>query len=514
MRALSRTEIGVVLLLAFAITLAVGLRGRLVEAQVNWDGLAAVAHAYDVFRAQDNANLAMIGFVQPPLPALLQLPVVLLIPALATSGIAANLLGALCAAASAALLLGLAADVGLSRAWRWPLVAIFALHPFVLGPAAVGAPMALLTTLLLGASWALLRWERTESLRDLIVMSLLLSGALITRYEAVVIVLGAMFYLAWRTWRGDRCWQKLEGTLITFALPIVYVAGIWVIANRAIMGDAWHFARETFDTLSPAAQQATAEQMATLVLGLALVAFFPVLGLVYHQMRGAGRHPAAARPVAWLVFAAMVAPIAFPSVFAGLGEDGPWADLLTPLAMVLAGGFAMGAAVVGDLIHGRRQHGPMAGTLLIVVASLGVAGWLWTSEGALPVSASQAYLGQGPLADSAGEEMAAAERLRAMELPEGRRHIIAGWPGFAVALFAEHSGDGPRGQLTVVRAPELAEYVEELWVGSTLVLLIGEDAGFAPALVTVAGGLAPDLALSEQWQVGQWACFRVVRRDG
>ncbi|MFW5868012.1 MAG: hypothetical protein ACOCX2_09365, partial [Armatimonadota bacterium] len=169
MKKLSRFEIRLALLLVFALTLAVGLRGRLVDQQVNWDGVAAVAHAHDVFRAQHNANLAMIGFVQPPLPALLQLPVVLLVPALATSGIAANLLGALCAGASAALLLALAADLGLSRGWRWPLVAVFALHPFVLGPAACGAPMALLTTLLLGASWAILRWERTESLRDLIV---------------------------------------------------------------------------------------------------------------------------------------------------------------------------------------------------------------------------------------------------------------------------------------------------------------------------------------------------------
>ncbi|MFW6155787.1 MAG: hypothetical protein ACOC7J_00595, partial [Armatimonadota bacterium] len=204
MTKLSRLEVWLALLLVFAITLGVGLRGRLVDEQVNWDGMAAVAHAHDVFSAQRNANLAMIGFVQPPLPALLQLPTVLVFPSLATSGIAANLLGALCAGGSAALLLGLAADCGLSRGWRWPLVAIFALHPFVLGPAACGAPMALLTALLLGASWALLRWRRAESLRDLIVASLLLSGALITRYEAVFIVVGAMIYLGWRTWRRDR----------------------------------------------------------------------------------------------------------------------------------------------------------------------------------------------------------------------------------------------------------------------------------------------------------------------
>ena len=230
---LTRLELWLTLLLAFALTLGVGLYGRFTDDRVCWDAMAAVAHAFDALHAQPNANLAMIGFVQPPLPALLQLPIVLLVPWLATSGLAANLLGAFCAAASAALLLGLAAESGLSRGWRWPLVALFALHPLVLGPASCGAPMALLTTLLMGASWALLRWARTESLRDLIAASLLLSGALITRYEAVFIVIGALIYLAWRTWRQDRSPEKLEGTLIPFALPIAYVAGIWIAADWA-----------------------------------------------------------------------------------------------------------------------------------------------------------------------------------------------------------------------------------------------------------------------------------------
>jgi hypothetical protein len=500
---LSRREIWLALLLAFAVTLGVGLRGRLVDQQVNWDGLAAVAHAYDVFHSGPNANLAMIGFVQPPLPALLQLPVVLLVPSLATSGIAANLLGAICAGASAALLLGLAADCGLSRGWRWPLVAIFALHPFVLGPAACGAPMALLTTLLLGASWAMLRWAREESLRDLIVASFVLSGALITRYESVFIVVGAMIYLGWRTWRDDGSWDKFEGTMITFALPIGYVAGIWIIANWAIMGDPWYFARETFDL----SQLGTAEGMASGLLRLALLLFFPVLALLYHQMRGAGRHPATARPVAWMVLMAMVAPIALPSLFAGLGEDGQWVDLLTPVAMILAGGFGMLAAVLGDLIHGRRQHGPIHGTVFVAVASLGVAAWLWTSGGPLPGSATQAYLGQGPLADTASDELQAASLLQDMDLPQQRRHLIAGWPGFAVALFS-HQSD----QMAVIRTRELADHVDGMWAGSTLILLTGEERGFSPTLVEVGRALDRRLALNEQWTSGPWTCFKVERK--
>jgi MFS family permease len=420
--------------------------------------------------------------------------------------VAANLLGAASAAAAATLLLALAADCGLTRRWRWGLVALFALHPMVLGPAACGAPMALLTALLLGAGWALLRWSRTEGLRDLIAASLLLSGALITRYEAVFIVAGAIIYLGWRTWRQEGSWDKFEGTMITFGLPIAYVAGIWIIANWAIMGDPWYFVRQTFAAPGPQ-QFATPEAMATVLLGLGLVAFFPVLALLYHQMRGTGRHPAPARPVAWVVLTAMVVPVVFPSLFAGLGEDGAWADLLTPLAMMLAGGFAMLAAVLGDLIHGRRQHGPMAGTFLIAVASLGVAAWLWQSETALPTNATEAYLGRGPLAARATLEIDASQRLREMKLQEKRRHIVAGWPGFAVVLFAGRTGD-----LTVIRTEELSEYVDELWVGSALVLHVGKGEG-AMGLETVEAvlDLPRGTALAEEWRTGPWAGFRVTR---
>ncbi len=500
---MSRREVWLAFVLAFALTLGVGLRGRLVDAQVNWDGVAAVAHAHDVFRAQENANLAMIGFVQPPLPALLQLPVVLIVPSLATSGLAANFLGALCAAGSVAILLGLSADCGLSRRWRWPLVAVFALHPLVLGPAACGAPMALLTTLLLGAAWALLRWRRNESLRDLIVTSFLLAGALITRYEAVFILLGAMIYLGWRTWRDDRSWEKLEGTMITFTLPIIYVSGIWIIANWAIMGDPWFFARETFDLIP----SATAEQMLTILLRVSLAAFFPVLALIYHQMRGAGRDPASARPIAWMVVTAMVAPAIFPSLFAGLGEDGAWANMLTPLAMILAGGFAMLAAVIGDRLEGRPQQGPIQGTIFVLVASFGVAAWLWTSGGALPLSPRRAFLGQGPLTAEATHELEAAQLLSETKLQDGRRHLIAGWPGFAVALYARRTGD-----VNVIRTPQLAEFVDRLWVGSTVVLLIGkEESAIPPERVEAGLGLTDDLALEHQWHTGPWGCFQVRR---
>ncbi|NLO05408.1 MAG: glycosyltransferase family 39 protein [candidate division WS1 bacterium] len=502
MNRLTRLEIWLVFALVFVLTLAIGLRGWLLEAQVNWDGLAAVAHAYDVFHAEPNANLAMIGFVQPPLPALLQLPVVLIFPALAESGLAANLLGAVCAGIAVALLLGLAADCGLGRVLRWPLVTLFALHPLVLGPAACGAPMALLTVLLMGAAWALLRWSREETLRDLIAASLVLAGALITRYEAAFIVVGALIYLAWRIRRGGGSWSKLEGTMITFALPIVYVAGIWIIANRAIMGDAWYFLRGTYE----GARAAGIDEMLNTVVAVSLVAFFPVLALVYNQMRGAGRHPAPARPVAWLVLTALLAPIVFPYVFSGLADDGLWSGLLTPIAMIITGGFAMVAAMLGNFLQGKRSHVPPQGTVFMVVGSLAVAIWLLMQGLGIPGPLTRAYYGRGPLADTAASEIAAAELLVQTDLPPDRQHLVVGWPGFAVTLFA-----GRTGEMSVIRTGDLPQFVDTIWEGSRVVLLVGRrEGGVSEAEVEAGLGLPQPLNLVQEWRAGPWVCYRVV----
>ena len=149
----------------------------------------------------------------------------------------------------------------------------------------------------------------------------------------------------------------------------------------------------------------------------------------------------------------------------------------------------------------------MQGTVFIALASLGVAVWLVSTGQGLPAPPTQAFLGRGPLAARATSELEAAKLLRETDLPEGRRHIVAGWPGFAVALYAGRTGD-----VTVIRTQELPEYVDTLWVDSVLVLLVGTGEAALPAEVVEAElGLAPGLALDEQWRAGSWACYRVER---
>lgn len=483
-RPLGRAEVWIAGLLVFALALGVGLRGRLVEHSVNWSGLAAVAHAYDVFHAQPNANLAMIGFVQPPLPALLQLAAAVVAPGLAVSGLAANLMGALTLAVAAVLLLGLAAEAGLAGPWRWGLTALFVLHPMVIGPAATGSPLGLLLALLMGACWALWRWRQSEGLRELIAASILLAAAIITRYEAGFIVLGAALYIAWRVRKLGGSWSRLEGTMITFGLPIAYVVALWIGANWAIMGDPWHFLRRSFP--HPAGGP-----LGAAVLQVSIVCVFPILALVYNQMRGAGREDAPARPVAWLAATAIVAPLLFPGVFGALDEPTDWDRLMTVAAMVLAGGYAMVAMLGGALARGERQRGPIGGTLIIAAGSLALLIWLVGSGAGLPLKVTDAWAGRGPLADDGTEVTRAAAMLQHTDLPKGPRHIVAGWPGFALVLFA-----GQTGRAEVIQLVDLPRELPELAAGSRLVVL---DEGRR----LVAGARVLEL-----WREGQWTCYQ------
>lgn len=480
---IGRSEVWLAGLLTLALTLGIGLRGRLVEESVNWDGLAAVAHAYDVYHAQPNANLAMIGFVQPPLPALLQLPATLIAPGLATSGLASNVLGALALAIATVLLLGLAAEAGLSGPWRWALAGLFVAHPMVIGPAATGSPMAILLALLMGASWALWRWSRTEGLRELIAASLLLSGVIITRYEAAFIVVGALIYVAWRVRSRGGSWSKLEGTMITFGLPIAYVAAVWIGANWAIMGDPWHFITRTF-----AAGGGATSSFA--VVQVSLICFAPVAALIYNQMRGAGRSPGAARPVAWLALTAIAAPLLFQSAFGRLSEPSEWDRLMTMAAMTLVGGYAMVAILAGEFARGKRPSGPTQGSVVILLGSVALAVSLVLAGTGLPLKVVDAYMGRGPLADSGHEVIAAAEDLSRTHLSEDRHHVVAGWPGFALVLLS-----GQTGRTKVVQLMDLPAELPRLSRGSTLVVL---DEGLE---------LVPAGRVAELWREGPWTCY-------
>ncbi len=82
---------------------------------VNWDGLAAVAHAYDVFHKLPGAHLTLLGFVQPPLPGLVAAGAVALVPRIAQPALLPSIIGAVLLGVGALMIRNIGRQVGLGR---------------------------------------------------------------------------------------------------------------------------------------------------------------------------------------------------------------------------------------------------------------------------------------------------------------------------------------------------------------------------------------------------------------
>lgn len=495
-------------LLPAALAYWVGVRA-LARHLVDWNSLAAAAHAYDVFHRLPQANMALIGFVQPPLPAALYLPLSYLCPGWLASGGTAPLLGALFLGFSAVMLVHLGQALRL-RWWVYaPLTAIFCVHPLVLSYAALGHPAILLIFAYLGLAKGLVGWHREQTVRDLVAAAIYGAVAILIAYEAVIPVLAAALFILNRCQPRRTCHDptplepaKPEGTLIAFLLPAAYVAAVWLVANWAIMGNPLHFWQMTLAgtqrlPLSPV------DDWLQPIITVALVVQPLLLALIYHDLRVAPVSRLGA-PVAWLALAAFAGALLLPTLRTTATGTALWAPLM-PLAAAAAGfGFplllilpASYAAVASEW----RRKLFTAGFVIIAVGSLVVAFHLQSTNQGLPTGLRSTFSGYAASAHTDIEERAAAERLRGQLQPV--RNYIAGWPGFAIALYGRF---GERLEVLPTTEPPADDL--GLQAGSTVVLLTnGHDAH-----TQWQARLPQFLALREQWREGKWVGYRVVVR--
>jgi hypothetical protein len=460
----ARAESVAVFLVAALVTAGVGAVAVQSDA-VNWKALAALSHAQDVLRQEHTTNLALIGFVEPPLPALLQLPIAWVAPALLRKGDAVWVLGALIAGLTIALLNAICAGVGVGRAARWVFCAVALLNPVYLGMAATGAPDALYVLLLLGGAWSLLRWQRDATLRDLITASLLFGLALIARYDAVVTVIAATGVVVVQTLREKEgqapfsrkprtaglpetstcpSFPRLEGTLITFLLPIVYIGGLWVLANWVIIGDPWHFWRLAWQPNGTAGAAAISPWQG--VLG-AVAVFAPLPAALWWALwGGAAGRPRLAAGAAIVLLSPAVAVLAAPGLLGlwlghAVRSDLPLLPIPELFAPLLAAGWLLTACLLGDLqpLFARKsltKEVCLAGSAaLLAFGCLLVMG----PEDRVYLDFRPALHGKPFGADDAADTKRAAERLR--RSPPAGTLVIAGWPGYAVTLYAARVED-------------------------------------------------------------------------
>lgn len=229
-------------LAALVAYLALAWRAVRVIGRVDWEALASTARAYDAAHATGSINLPLIGFADPPLPVLLQVPLVYLNKAWATEGLAAGLVSALAGALTVAVLWKLLREVGVGAAATWLLLVLFAASPVWLAACTTGSQMALVGLFAAMAGLAASRWERDRSLRDLVILALAASAAPMAAFAASALPLAAVLVVLLLLGRGRRPAGEVEGTLVTLLLPMAYVVGLWLFTSWIILGDPLYFA--------------------------------------------------------------------------------------------------------------------------------------------------------------------------------------------------------------------------------------------------------------------------------
>lgn len=155
-------------------------------------------------------HLGAIGFFWPPLPQLLQLPLVVLFRPLGTAIMAGPVSTAICMAATIPVLGQIGKRLRLARWTTFLICVTFAINPDIIYTSTNGMSEACF--LLTGAISMLgfLTYIQTRSTKDLLIFTLGLSGAIMTR---------------------------LEGPLLVFALVLVATFSI-----RHFRSSLWHFA--------------------------------------------------------------------------------------------------------------------------------------------------------------------------------------------------------------------------------------------------------------------------------
>jgi hypothetical protein len=200
------------------------------------DALARTSDAVFVTAGRD-PHLGAIGFYWPPMPQLIQCPFVLLFEPFGRADMAGPVSSALCMALTIPVIGRLCTRLGLSRLLRFGICAGFALNPVIVYYAANGMSEACSILFVAIAMLGFLTYIQTRTTSDLIVLTLGLSGAILSRLEVPLLtaVLAVAAGLEWRRWRQS-AW-----TISVIALPPATCFVVWMIIQWTLLGSPLFF---------------------------------------------------------------------------------------------------------------------------------------------------------------------------------------------------------------------------------------------------------------------------------
>ena len=278
-------EVGFVLLMLCFLLLP----WRSSEARQSPEPKHRAAVACDLLEGATRGRQGLVGSTElPPLPTVL-IAVIGLLPFVDPSLLASSVVSALAAVLLAVYMNRLWAAEGISPWVRYVgMACLLSLPPVALSVQLGQSTMLFIALVVCG--WGLLtQWLRDGALRNLAYSAILLGLAVAVRYQAVLIVFGAILVVTCAVLLAHRRLSVLEGTVLTFVVPTGYVVLLWLCGNWLILGNPLFFLRGVAHSVAIG----TADLQTVLISNCkwALLAVVGLMVLLVPLMSAASRRP-------------------------------------------------------------------------------------------------------------------------------------------------------------------------------------------------------------------------------
>lgn len=205
------------------------------------DAFSRTASAYRVIFGREQ-RLAALGAVWTPLPALVQMPFLVVLSPFGLQDLAGAVVGALATVATLAMLDHLARSLGLARWLRVGLLLLYGLNPMVALFAANGQGEALFLLLVVATVCQLLRWADDARPERVLTMGYVTATAFLVRYETIPFAMAVGAGMAARQLvRARGAWRPLVPTQLYFGVPILLAILWWLRFNWDVTGDPLFF---------------------------------------------------------------------------------------------------------------------------------------------------------------------------------------------------------------------------------------------------------------------------------
>ena len=345
---------------------------------MNGDAYSRVANAEYVIGSRD-PHLGAIGFVWPPLPSFVDIPILLLqkwFPFLATSGFAGSVEAALFSAGTVVLLNIALRRAGVMMPIRWAVLAAWVANPMTALYATEGMSEAPFIFFVVASISLFVLWTETKRSLHLALLGCAVGLGTLCRDEfavlAVAIGVGIVFCSVGRGVSR----RELETRALLYAMPALFFIGLWIGAMWVLMHDPLYFAHSSYGNAaqstatgdfgqSPSLHLSTWSDAAGYVLTQSVM-LFPLVVVVlaalgFRTVAGRDRRPA-------IVLAAMAFPVALVDVW--LLHAHQLNLLLRYQIYVIPYAMMVGIYLLRQVRRLRPRHASSVAILLVLLVAL------------------------------------------------------------------------------------------------------------------------------------------------